>query len=108
MQDDMRDQLVINYLDFKRAAKILGHAYDVPLMKAMEQLSQVFGYSSFHQVVALVGPNGQRTQGRRPLSAEQLEKRLVESFGPIAVPFSPKLSEQLLRLARLKQVAAIA
>lgn len=107
MQNELRDELVINYIDFKRAAKMLGQAYDVPLMKAMEQLSRVFGYSSFHQLVALVGPNGERTHGRRPLSADQLEKRLVEFFGPIEASFSPKLSEQLLRLARLKKVAVI-
>ena len=91
-----------------QSAKMLGQAYDVPLMKAMEKLSRVFGYSSFHKVIKLVGPNGERTYGRHPLSADQLEKRLVEFFGPIEVSFSPKLSEKLLRLARLKQVAAIA
>ncbi len=105
MEYELRDELVINYINFKRVAKMLGHAYGVPLMKAMEQLSRVFGYASFHQVVALVGPNGERTHGRRPLSADQLEKRLVEFFGPIEAPFSPKLSEQLLRLARLREKA---
>ena len=91
MQYEARDELVINYIDFKRAAKLLGRAYDVPLMRAMEQLSRVFGYSSFHQVVALVGPNGTRTQGRRRLSAYQLEAKLAEFFGPIEAPFSPRL-----------------
>ena len=48
MQYEARDELVINYIAFKRAAKVLGRAYDVPLMRAMEQLPRVFGYSSFH------------------------------------------------------------
>lgn len=55
MQIEMQDELVINCINFKHVAKMWGRTYEVPHMKAMEQLARVFGYSSFHQVVALVG-----------------------------------------------------
>ena len=107
MQDEQYEELVLGYLDFKMTAKLLGHAFDIPHMQAMEKLSRVFGYSCFHEVAAKFGPNGTRSRCNPRPSAEQLERRLVQFFGPIADPISPKLTRKLLRLARLTEVAAM-
>jgi len=106
LQDEVQDEFLIGYTRFKETAKMLGHTYDIPHMKALELLARVFGYSSFHEVIAQVGPNGKRDRGKPPMSAGKLEQRLVHFFGPINGGFSPRLTEKLLKLARLNEEAA--
>ena len=105
MQYELRDELVLGYLDFKVTAKLLSRAFDIPHMRALEQLSRVFGYSGFHQVATEFGPNGSCSRAKPQPSAEQLERRLLQFFGPNAALLSPKLTAKLLRLARLREVA---